>query len=140
MAHESPQHELAKAIVAKWEATSALTTFFSRLYRQGDQYAASGLTIPYATFQLASRKEYSTTEREYWQHNVEFELFHRTETLAATGLAYIKGIFNDSPIVLTLGNDQRFESCRIEDESNEKDDKSIQRATLAVTIRTSCPV
>jgi len=140
MAHESPQHELAKAIVAKWAATSALTTFFTRLYRQGDQYAVSGLTIPYAIFQLASRKEYSTTEREYWATNVEFEVYHRTETLAATGLTHIKGIFNDSPIVLTLSNSQRFESCRIDDESNVKDDKSIQRATLAMTIRTSCPV
>ena len=137
MAYESPQHELAKAIIAKWAATASCSGYFSTLSRDEAPYAP---TIPYAIFSLASTREFASTENEYWRHVVEFEAFDRTEILGAAALARIKGIFNESPIVLPLSNGHSFVGCQVNDESNVQDDKAIWRATLSVTIRTTCPV
>ena len=142
MAHESPQHELAAAIITKWAATAACSGYFSTLSRdEAKREDGEPLpTIPYAAFSLASTREFASTENEYWRHVVEFEAFDRTETLGATALSRIKGIFNESPIVLPLGNGHSLLGCQVNDESNVQDDKAIWRATLSVTIKTSCPI
>ena len=137
MAHESPQHELAVAIITKWAATAACSGYFSTLTRDEAPYAP---TIPYAVFSLASNRFAASTENEYWRHAVEFEAFDRTEILGANALNRIKGIFNESPIVLPLGNGHSLLGCQVNDESNVQDDKAIWRATLSVTIKTSCPI
>jgi len=137
MAYESPQHELAKAILSKWNATATLSGYFSSLTRDE---AGDSPTIPYAIFLLKSTKELVSNEGELWRHDVEFETFSRTQPDGATALQRIKGVFNDSPVVLNLENGHSLVDCQVNDESNVQDDKAIWRATLSVTIRTRCPI
>lgn len=141
MARESPQHELAKAIIDKWNASADLTGYFSGIWRDEALSADGSLpSIPYVVWKITSVRDLRTTEGELWRHDIEFESFNRTETNGATALQKLKGIFNNSPIVLNLENGHELFSCEVGDESNVQDDKAIWRAMLSATIRTTCPI
>jgi hypothetical protein len=71
---------------------------------------------------------------------IVFTAYCRTSDLAATARNRIKGIFNDSELVLSLMNNHWLVGCHVTEDDDEQDDKAIWRGIYGVRIVTGCPV
>lgn len=140
MANNSPSHELLKAMKTKWAATSALTSHFSGPYRSEAPY---GTAFPYATIDIDSTLLGTTGSTaggsEMWDHTVILETRDDKETDSVTGIDKIKGVFNTSTLMLTLGNSHSLVSVRLTDESHKQNDKKVWVGRLVFRMVTNCP-